>query len=68
VRWTDPFNMQTGTGAWSVAKDTVYISWAPSSGTREDWDLPLQTDEQRISYRASYGTFKYPQAKASKPD
>jgi len=66
VRWTDPFNKETGTGTWSLAKDTIYISWAPASGSREEWDLPLQMDELRISYRASWGTFKYPQAKASK--
>jgi hypothetical protein len=65
VTWIDPFNKKTGTGTWSLTKNTVFIAWA-NSGTREDWDWPPQMNEAQISYRASYGTFKYPQAKASK--
>lgn len=68
VTWTDPFNKKTGTGTWSLTKNTVFIARA-NSGTREDWDWPpRQMNEAQISYRASYGTFKYPQATASKSD
>ena len=67
VRWTDAFDStQHGSGTWSFTKNTVFIAWT-NSGTREDWDWPpVQMNEARLSYRASYGTFKYPQAKASK--
>jgi hypothetical protein len=66
VRWTDIYSKETGLGTWWPTANSIFISWAPTSGTREDWTLPLRDVDQPIDYRASYGTFKFPQAKARK--
>jgi hypothetical protein len=41
VRWTDPFNKETGTGKWQIQKNSVVFTWDPPSKTRESWDYPL---------------------------
>jgi hypothetical protein len=45
VRWTDPFNQETGTGTWKVQDDSMIIRWdAPSTGI-DTWEFPLVPNE-----------------------
>jgi hypothetical protein len=41
VRWTDPFNKQTGKGKWKIEKDLMTFTWDPPSTTKESWDFPI---------------------------
>lgn len=61
VKWTD--GGQSGSGTWWFTPGSIYINWAPKSGTREDWTWPLEPANQSGEYRASYGNFKVEAAK-----
>ncbi len=57
VRWTDPFNNQTGLGVWSVTPDRILLSWAPQSKTTEQWDLPVDPQNETGKCCMSDGTY-----------
>ena len=47
VRWTDPFNKDTGSGTWSLSTDMQLLTFAWSgSGTKEEWSMPADTGRQ----------------------
>jgi hypothetical protein len=50
VRWTDPYNHKTGTGKWD-SKNGITIKWAAPSTTVEDWDTPINVNQQTGKYR-----------------
>ena len=57
VRGVDPYSKDTSYGTWEFAANMIYISWAPKSGTREEWKWPLDSAAPSGKFRALYGTF-----------
>jgi len=47
VRWTDPFNRETGLGTWSLSTNMQLLTFAwNGSTTREEWSMPIDTRHQ----------------------
>jgi hypothetical protein len=57
VKGVDPNTKETSFGTWDFAARCIYISWAPKSGTREEWDWPMNLYGQTGKFNASYGRY-----------